>query len=92
MDDELKVILSGTLRTLQKIPAHERSWERIMGDMRQNSLLETTPHDEVTRVDSLAKEGLHAFNFDGNPDSAIVNEVRVLLSYQEQNIIHCRAT
>jgi hypothetical protein len=43
--------------------------------MRQNSLLETGPDDEVTPVKDLPKVGFNAFKFDGSPNSAIVREV-----------------
>jgi len=75
MDNGLKVILSGTLRTLRNIPEGDRTWDTIMQAVRQNALLETTPPDEVTRVDSLIKEGQYTFKFDGSPDAAIVKEV-----------------
>ena len=75
MDEGLKIILSGTLRMLRNIPEHQRTWETIMAAVRQNSLLETTPPDEVTRVDSLIKEGQNTFKCDGSPDPAIVKEV-----------------
>jgi hypothetical protein len=75
MDTELKLILAGTLRSIDNLPKENRQWEKIMEAVRQNSLLETAPEDEVTRVKSLIKEGKHTFKFDGSPDPAIVKEV-----------------
>jgi len=92
MDDALKTTISGTLHTLKNIPEDERTWGTIMERMRQNSLFESRPEDEITRVKYLIREGHHTFKFDGSPDAATVNEVRVLTSWQAQNLIHGRRT
>jgi len=74
MDDELKIMISGTLHLLEKIPPKERTWDKVMSTMMQASLLE--PSDgKVDRVDKLLKSGVNVFKFDGSPDAAIVKEV-----------------
>jgi len=75
MDEALKVIISGTLHTLARIPKDERTWGTIMEAVRQNGLFEAAPEDEMTRVKSLIREGHHTFKFDGSPEPATVREV-----------------
>ena len=75
IDDVLEDILSSTVRTLRNIPENERTWKTIMEAVRQNSLLETAPQDDVTRVESPVWEGEHRLMFDRSSDPAIANEV-----------------
>lgn len=50
MDHNLKVIISGTMNRLAKIPEHERTWEMVLADLMENPLLEPTD-DNVHRAD-----------------------------------------
>lgn len=78
MDDELKIMITATMKELAKIPVEKRSWEEVLGAMMQNSLIEPIPGDnnQVSRVDRVIKSGINVFKFDGSPNQAIVKEVR----------------
>ncbi|KAI0374519.1 hypothetical protein BV20DRAFT_977162 [Pilatotrama ljubarskyi] len=77
MDDELKVMISGTMRTLKKARAAARGpldWETIVSVLMQNTLLE--PFDaEIVHDDKLIKENTNFFKFNGEPDQGVVEEV-----------------
>jgi len=77
MDDSLKIMITGTMKALEKIPPAERSWDMVLSTMMQNSLIEPIPGDgnKVSRVDRVIKEGINVFKVDGSPDQAIVKEV-----------------
>ncbi|KAJ3571450.1 hypothetical protein NP233_g3746 [Leucocoprinus birnbaumii] len=79
MDEQLKVIISGTMRSLEKKRADVKralTWDEVMSVMMQNSLLE--PADgKVDRADKMIKPSkLNAFKFDGSPNDTIVKEVQ----------------
>ena len=77
MDDKLKIIISGTTRTIEKLPFEDRSWENVISALQQNTLLEPMD-DGVEKSDTLVKNyGTSAFKFDGSADSSIVREVEV---------------
>lgn len=76
LDDELKVMIVGTLKSLAKLPPSQRTAENVESVMMNNTLLE--PWGEKTeRADKLIKSGTNFFKFDGSPDSAVVQEVMV---------------
>jgi len=75
MDKELKVMIAGTMHAIEKIPSDERSWERVLGTMMQNTLLEADVEGIVDRTDRILKDDTAWFKFDGSPDAAIVKEV-----------------
>lgn len=70
-----EIILAHIQKILGNIPAEERSWERVMSIMDNDSLLEPAGEQAVVRTDSLAHRGTNVFKFDGSPDAAIVKEV-----------------
>ncbi|KAI0330041.1 hypothetical protein GY45DRAFT_795182 [Cubamyces sp. BRFM 1775] len=76
MDEQLKVMISGTMRALEKErqKGENISWETVVSVMTQNPLLEPFG-DEIVRSDKLIKEGNGFFKFDGSPDRAIVEQV-----------------
>ncbi|KAI0329992.1 hypothetical protein GY45DRAFT_1251649 [Cubamyces sp. BRFM 1775] len=76
MDDELKVMIAGTMRALEKERKKGEgiSWETVVSVMTQNPLLEPNG-DEIVRSDKLIKEGHGLFKFDGSPDQAVVEQV-----------------
>ncbi|KAI0654173.1 hypothetical protein C8Q70DRAFT_937231 [Cubamyces menziesii] len=76
MDEQLKVMISGTMRALEKErqKGESISWETVVSVMSQNPLLEPF-EDEIVRSDKLIKEGNSFFKFDGSPDHAIVEQV-----------------
>jgi hypothetical protein len=75
LDDNLKVMIAGTVKATAMIPPSERSWDRIVSAMMQCPLIEPAGV-AVQRTDSLVKSGTDVVKFDGSPDSAIVGEVR----------------
>ncbi|KAJ6620954.1 hypothetical protein B0H10DRAFT_1875405 [Mycena sp. CBHHK59/15] len=75
MDDKLKIMIAGTMRVLSKIPPPQRSWDKVIETMMQNTLLEPVGSDNINRVDKFIKEGTNVFKFDGSPDTTIMREV-----------------
>ena len=72
MDDELKIMIAGTLKVLGK--QTDKSWKSVLSTMMQNELLEPDG-EEIARADKLIKESSSDFKTDGSPDEAIVREV-----------------
>ncbi|KAF3069754.1 hypothetical protein GL218_07868 [Daldinia childiae] len=74
IDERLKVMIAGAVKTIDKIAPTERTWDRVVGAMMQCPLME--PDGEaIKRTDKLIKSGINVFKFDGSPDIAIVKEV-----------------
>lgn len=78
LDDELKVIISGTTKAIGDLK--NKSWENVISTLQQNPLLE--PFDQgIQRSDKLIKDtGVSFFKFDGSPDDAVVREVHTWFS------------
>lgn len=74
MDDNLKIMIAGTVKTIANIPPANRTWDAIMSAMLQCPLIEPSK-DAVARADKLIKSGVNVFRFNGSPDAAIVKEV-----------------
>lgn len=77
IDEDLKVMIAGTVKTLANIPSSERTWDKIVSTMMQCSIVEPAG-EAITRADALIKSGTNVFKFDGSPDVAIVKEVFIL--------------
>jgi hypothetical protein len=76
LDDELKVMIAGAVKTLAQLPPNARSWDTVVSTLLNCPLLEPDG-DAIERSDKLIKPArINAFKFDGSPDPAIVNEVR----------------
>lgn len=75
MDEQLKVAIAATMKTLQKLPPAERSWDNVKAAMMNNPCLEPDGKDEIHRSDRLIKASSADFKFDGSPDASIVKEV-----------------
>lgn len=72
MDDELKIMIAGTMKMLSE--AKDKSWESIIRIMKQNELLE--PYGtELERTNTLVKEGSAIFKADGSTEKAVMREV-----------------
>jgi len=79
MDDRVKVMISGLMHTLSKIPAEERNWDKILSATLQNPLLQSDPKPIVSRSDHFDNIGTYAFRFPGGvPDEKIVKKVFLL--------------
>ncbi|KAJ6568538.1 hypothetical protein B0H19DRAFT_1065364 [Mycena capillaripes] len=74
LDDELKIMIAGTMRSIAQVPAPQRSWEKILEVMMQNPLLEPEAFG-TSRADKFVKEEVDFFKLDGSPDSLSVREV-----------------
>ena len=72
MDDQLKIMIAGTMKALGK--QTDKSWNAVLSTMMQNELLEADGA-EIARADKLIKENSNDFKFDGSPDASIVREV-----------------
>lgn len=77
MDDNLKVMIAGTVKTLAEILPENRSWDAIMSAMLQCPFIEPS-EDAVARADELIKSATNVFKFDAGPHASIVEEVRAL--------------
>ncbi|KAF9271050.1 hypothetical protein BGZ68_004329, partial [Mortierella alpina] len=75
LDEKLKVMIAGTTRAIDRLPANHRSWENITSTIAQNSLLQPLD-DGIAKSDKLIKDGgTNFFKTDGSPDPTIVKEV-----------------
>jgi hypothetical protein len=74
LDDQLKIIIAGTMRALAKVPSQQRSWEKVLEVMMQNPLLQPD-ESGISRADKILKEETNVFKVDGSPDQNIVREV-----------------
>ncbi|KAJ7083765.1 hypothetical protein C8R44DRAFT_753330 [Mycena epipterygia] len=74
LDNELKIMIAGTMRTLDKAPVQQRSWERVLEIMMENPLLEPEASG-ISRTDKFLKEETNVFKLDGSPDPNIAREV-----------------
>jgi hypothetical protein len=82
MDDELKIMIAGTMKILSK--QQDKSWNAVLSTMMQNEFLQPDETGEVARADKLIKDNSSDFKFDGSPDANIVREVgSFILSLQQ---------
>ena len=72
----MKVMISGLMHTLSKIPPAERTWEKIVSETLQNPVIKEFHEPPVSRRDHFNNVGTHAFRFDGSPDAVIARQVR----------------
>ena len=76
MDEKSLIMIASIVRTLQKVPSDNFSFETVASVFNQNSLIERVGNAEINKSDKLIKDrGTSAFKFDGSPDAAIVKEV-----------------
>ncbi|KAI5839050.1 hypothetical protein DFP73DRAFT_587912 [Morchella snyderi] len=76
MDEQLKVMITATTKVISKIPPEERSWEKVISALKNNSLIEPMEGGNIDRTaDPLTKSGTNVFKVDGSPNNAIVKEV-----------------
>ena len=73
LDKELKVMIAGTLRKMEKLPDYK--WETVVSCMMQNPLLERMEDSLIHRADKLIKKGSNFFKFSREPDKTVVREV-----------------
>jgi fructose-1,6-bisphosphatase/sedoheptulose 1,7-bisphosphatase-like protein len=74
LDDNLKVMIAGTMRALAQVPVQQRSWEKIVSVMMQNPLIEPDAAS-IYHADKLLKEETNFFKVDGSPDQDVVKGV-----------------
>lgn len=72
MDDELKIMITGTMKILSNL--QDKSWSFVLATMVQNALFEADSQ-EVARADKLIKNSSNGFKFDGSPNASIIREV-----------------
>lgn len=80
IDDRLKIMVAATMMTLSR--QNDKSWDAIVRTMMQNEI--AIPDGEgIARSDTLVRNNLNDFKFDGGPDASIVKEVRftILIFY-----------
>lgn len=74
MDENLKVMIAGTVRMIQRMAPEQRQWKAVESAFLNNPLVEPFG-DPIHRRDTLIKNALNLFKVNGAPDSAIVKEV-----------------
>ncbi|KAJ7839489.1 hypothetical protein B0H13DRAFT_1911236 [Mycena leptocephala] len=74
LDDELKIMIAGTMRLLATVPVQQRTWEKMLELMMQNLLLEPEVSG-ISRAEKLVKDETNFFKVDGSPDPNVVREV-----------------
>lgn len=74
MDDNLKVMIAGTMRNLAKLPSNQRTAKNVESVMMNNALLEPE-ENSVNRSDKIIKDDMNYFKIDGSPDNVVVREV-----------------
>lgn len=73
IDDRLKIMVAATMMTLSR--QNDKSWDAVVRTMMQNEI--AIPDGEgIARSDTLVRNSLNGFKFDGGPDASIVREVR----------------
>lgn len=73
IDDRLKIMVAATMMTLAR--QNDKSWDAVERTMMQNEI--AMPDGEgIARSDTLVRNSLNDFKFDGGPDASIVREVR----------------
>ncbi|KAF8206651.1 hypothetical protein K438DRAFT_1962983 [Mycena galopus ATCC 62051] len=77
MDEQLKIMIAGTNRELEKTPAEERTWDKIIAILMQNPLIEPvdTPTANIVRADKLIKQDSNWFKVDRHKDDGVAREV-----------------
>lgn len=79
MDDALKIVIMGTLKALKKIPEENRSWNTVLGAMMQNPLVKLKAGAHIVdKEDRFDNSNINVFRFDGSPERAVVQKVRLL--------------
>ncbi|KAJ7827804.1 hypothetical protein B0H13DRAFT_2680337 [Mycena leptocephala] len=77
MDEQLKIMIAGTHRELEKVPAKDRSWDKVISVFMQNPLIEPveTLTANIVRADKLIKVGSNFFKVERQYDDGVVREV-----------------
>ncbi|KAF9562411.1 hypothetical protein CPC08DRAFT_722278 [Agrocybe pediades] len=65
LDDNVKIMITGTLKTLSKLEPSERSYESVLGSLTRNPLMETVASSEIIkRADKIFKDDTHFMKVD----------------------------
>lgn len=80
LDEKLKVAISATLRALAEVPLAQRTWEKILVTMLQNSVLEADNDIHYRSDKHLLPSKVRLFQFDRTHNAAVVEAVCALLS------------
>lgn len=78
MDDNLKIMITATIRAIESIKEEDRSWETVYSTLLQNSVLEPLG-DEIVKVDRLERDGYTWFKFRDTPEKFVLDAVNVFL-------------
>jgi hypothetical protein len=76
MDQELLVMLTGTLKAFNRDPRSKSSWESVMSTMRNNPVLEQVPNSAVHREDGYRDQSTNAFKIDQTPEEQKIERFR----------------
>jgi len=77
MDEELKIVIAATNRQLEKVPAEERTWEKILSIFMQSPVLEPmdTSLSNIDRADKLLKHERNYFHVAREHSDGVAREV-----------------
>ncbi|KAF9537954.1 hypothetical protein CPC08DRAFT_824672 [Agrocybe pediades] len=78
LDDNVKIMITGTLKTLSKLDPSERSYDSVLGSLTSNPLMETVASSEVIkRSDKILKDDTHFMKVDWKvPDASAIAKVQ----------------
>lgn len=77
MSEEVKIMMAATIKDLEKVPAYERNFEKIVSVLMQNPILEPTA-DINYREDQVVRNSPSDIKFDGSASAPIVQEVSLV--------------
>ncbi|KAF4622309.1 hypothetical protein D9613_009054 [Agrocybe pediades] len=78
LDDNVKIMITGTLKTLSKLEPSERSYDSVLGSLTRNPLMETVASSEIIkRADKILKDDTHFMKVDWKvPDASAIAKVQ----------------
>lgn len=80
IDDRLKVIAAGALKTIEKMKPEDRTWSNVQGALRQCGVLEPMEAETLGPGDIFYHPGesdskLAVFQVDGSPDQEVMQQI-----------------
>lgn len=80
MDVEMKVIIAGTMRMLEKMNPGKRKWKEVKCEFKQNGMVEAFGAP-VSKREIFLRNERNWFKVDGSPDIKTVKKVQHVFSY-----------
>lgn len=86
MNDQLKIMIAGTTRTISKMPPQDRTWNQVVSTLKLNPHVEPAG-DEIVREDNLIKTGWNIFRVGSSRDPVVIREVNILFPLLDRPLI-----